>query len=91
MRRRDSLIRGDQVRICRSTAKHEHVTGVKALALGFGLNEEALTFKRLFRLGVRGGFAFEDPESLPVTGAPLPLVDGWDPCRDLLPRKGGIA
>lgn len=71
------------------------VTGLKAFALGFGLNEDAFTFRRLLAavVGDIGGALLFDG----VIAAALPLVDplleDWlgRVCRCLGPLNGGIA
>jgi hypothetical protein len=73
----------------------EGATGLKAFALGLGLNEEAFTFKRFAVLGETGGALLCDAALLSVADAtntadaePLPGV-GTE--SFLAPLKGGMA
>jgi len=63
-------------------------TGLKAFAFGFGLNDEALTFRRATAVGEVGasvrGVAEEDPELLPLVGVALAEA------RGLLPLNAGM-
>lgn len=64
-------------------------TGLKAFAFGFGLNDDALTFKRAADVGEVGGTSVrgvtaEDPELLPLVG--VALADA----RGLFPLKAGM-
>jgi len=70
------------------TTTQRFVTGLNAFAFGFGLKEDALTFKRAADVGEVGasvrGVTAEDPELLPLAGVALAEA------RVLAPLKAGM-
>ncbi len=65
------------------------LTGVNALAFGFGRNDEALALRRA-AVGDAGVLVAEPLVEVVAVCAPLVVLDVL-PCLDLFPRKGGIA
>lgn len=90
--REHPILRNNIRKAPRSSSKESGITGVKELALGFGLKDEALTFSRFAaaalaaavaaELGVEGCLAeAKEPASEPWAPEEEPLecpLAGWD-------------